>query len=51
MAVEWGATKACLVCFARDGISVRLEAREDCYVCPRDPAHKFVVKDGVLKRL
>lgn len=51
MTVEWGAVKACLICFSREGISVRLEAKDDYYICPRNPSHKFVFKEGALRRV
>jgi len=51
MAMDWSSMKTCLVCFSKDGISVRLELQNDVYVCPRNSEHKFVMKDGELKRL
>ena len=51
MAMDWGSLKTCLVCFSREGISVRLELQNEVYVCPRNPEHRFVIKEGVLKRL
>ncbi|MEM3556037.1 MAG: hypothetical protein QXF56_04940 [Candidatus Micrarchaeia archaeon] len=51
MAMDWTSMKACLVCFAQDGISVRLELQNDVYVCPRNPEHRFVMKEGKLERL
>ncbi|NYZ76197.1 hypothetical protein H0N98_03015 [Candidatus Micrarchaeota archaeon] len=51
MAMDWSNTKACLVCFTKEGISVRLELQNDVYVCPRNLEHRFIMKDGKLERL
>jgi hypothetical protein len=51
MTMDWSGMKACLVCFSKDGISVRLEMQNDVYVCPRNPEHRFVMKDGKLERV
>ena len=51
MVMDWGSMKACLVCFSKEGISVRLELQNDVYVCPRNPEHRFAIKDGKLERI
>lgn len=41
----------CRACFAANGYGVKLSPRGEAFVCNYDSSHRYVVEDGLMKRL
>ena len=43
--------QSCAVCYREKGYSINLKREGELLQCPQNPAHKFMIVDGVLRQL
>lgn len=41
----------CRACFASNGYGVKLSPRGGAYVCDYDASHRYVIDEGLMKRI